>query len=100
MEDSTMLKKVVYVAVLMNDQDKALDFDTNVVGLEKRGDYPHANSPRFLTVGVKGAGLRARSLAGHTSEGRGRFRRLHDRAGEYPDCVRDTEVARSEVRAT
>jgi predicted enzyme related to lactoylglutathione lyase len=45
---------VVYVALLVNDQDKALDFYTNVVGLEKRGDYPHANSPRFLTVGVKG----------------------------------------------
>jgi predicted enzyme related to lactoylglutathione lyase len=49
-----MLKKVVYVALLVKDQDKALDFYTNVVGLEKRGDYPHANSPRFLTVGVKG----------------------------------------------
>ena len=49
-----MLKKVVYVALLVSDQDKALDFYTNVVGLEKRGDYPHAHSPRFLTVGVKG----------------------------------------------
>jgi predicted enzyme related to lactoylglutathione lyase len=49
-----MLKKVVYVAVLVSDQDKALDFYTNVIGLEKRSDYPHANSPRFLTVGVKG----------------------------------------------
>jgi predicted enzyme related to lactoylglutathione lyase len=39
---------------LVSDQDKALDFYTNVIGLEKRGDYPHANSPRFLTVGVKG----------------------------------------------
>jgi predicted enzyme related to lactoylglutathione lyase len=49
-----MLKKVVYVALLVSDQDKALDFYTNVIGLEKRGDYPHASSPRFLTVGVKG----------------------------------------------
>jgi catechol 2,3-dioxygenase-like lactoylglutathione lyase family enzyme len=49
-----MLKRVVYVALLVRDQDKALDFYTNVIGLEKRGDYPHANSPRFLTVGVKG----------------------------------------------
>ena len=49
-----MLKKVVYVALLVSDQDSALDFYTNVIGLEKRGDYPHANSPRFLTVGVTG----------------------------------------------
>ena len=49
-----MLKKVVYVAVLVSDQDKALDFYTNVIGLEKRGDYPTPTGPRFLTVGVKG----------------------------------------------
>jgi predicted enzyme related to lactoylglutathione lyase len=49
-----MLKKVVYVALLVSDQDKALDFYTNVIGLEKRGDFPTPNGPRFLTVGVKG----------------------------------------------
>ena len=49
-----MLKKVVYVALLVSDQDKALDFYTNVVGLEKRGDYPHANSPRFLLSASRG----------------------------------------------
>ena len=52
--DVTMLKKVVYVALLVSDQDKALDYYTNVIGLEKRGDYPHRDTPRFLTVGVKG----------------------------------------------
>jgi predicted enzyme related to lactoylglutathione lyase len=49
-----MLKKVVYVALLVSDQDRALDFYTNVIGLEKRGDYPTPAGPRFLTVGVKG----------------------------------------------
>jgi catechol 2,3-dioxygenase-like lactoylglutathione lyase family enzyme len=49
-----MLKKVVYVAVLVSDQDRALDFYTNVIGLEKRGDYPTPAGPRFLTVAVKG----------------------------------------------
>jgi predicted enzyme related to lactoylglutathione lyase len=49
-----MLKKVVYVALLVTDQEKALDYYTNVIGLEKRGDYPHRDTPRFLTVGVKG----------------------------------------------
>ncbi len=51
---AAMLKKVVYVAVLVSDQDKALDFYTNTIGLEKRGDYPTPEGPRFLTVGVKG----------------------------------------------
>jgi predicted enzyme related to lactoylglutathione lyase len=49
-----MLKKVVYVSLFVSDQDKALDFYTNKVGLEKRGDYPTPEGPRFLTVGVKG----------------------------------------------
>src|SRR5262245_30535118 len=49
-----MLKKVVYVALLVTDQDRALDYYTNVVGLEKRGDYPTPAGPRFLTVGVEG----------------------------------------------
>jgi predicted enzyme related to lactoylglutathione lyase len=49
-----MLKKVVYVTLLVSDQDKALEFYTDVVGLEKRGDYPTPDGPRFLTVGVKG----------------------------------------------
>jgi predicted enzyme related to lactoylglutathione lyase len=49
-----MLKKVVYVALLVSDQDKALDFYTNVIGLEKRVDSPTPAGPRFLTVGVKG----------------------------------------------
>lgn len=49
-----MLKKVVYVALLVSDQDEALDFYTNVIGLEKRGDYLTPDGPRFLTVGVEG----------------------------------------------
>ena len=52
-----MLKKVVYVALLVSDQDKALDFYTNVIGLEKRVDSPTPVGPRFLTVGVQGQDL-------------------------------------------
>jgi predicted enzyme related to lactoylglutathione lyase len=50
----TMLKKVVYACLFVSDQDKALDFYTNAIGLEKRGDYPTPDGPRFLTVGVSG----------------------------------------------
>mgnify|MGYP003586299488 FL=1 len=49
-----MLKKVAYVSVFVKDQDKALDFYTNVLGFEKGIDSPTPNGPRFLTVGVKG----------------------------------------------
>jgi catechol 2,3-dioxygenase-like lactoylglutathione lyase family enzyme len=50
-----MLRKVPYVALMVSDQDKALDFYTNVLGFEKRGDFAQPNGgPRFLTVGVKG----------------------------------------------
>jgi predicted enzyme related to lactoylglutathione lyase len=50
----TMLKKVVYVALFVSDQDRALDFYTKAIGLEKRGDYQTPDGPRFLTVGVEG----------------------------------------------
>jgi catechol 2,3-dioxygenase-like lactoylglutathione lyase family enzyme len=96
---TTLPKKVVYVALLVSDQDNALDFYTNVIGLEKRGDYPTPDGPRFLTVGVKGQGFRARSVARHTRQGQAGFRGLYHRGGTLPDGVRDAEVARSEFEA-
>jgi predicted enzyme related to lactoylglutathione lyase len=49
-----MLEKVFYTSVLVSDQDKSLDFYTNVLGLEQRAENPTPDGPRFLTVGVKG----------------------------------------------
>jgi predicted enzyme related to lactoylglutathione lyase len=49
-----MLRKIPYVALLVSDQDKALDFYTNVIGFEKRIDAQTPNGPRFLTIGVPG----------------------------------------------
>jgi predicted enzyme related to lactoylglutathione lyase len=49
-----MLEKVFYTSVLVSDQDRALDFYTNVLGLEKRVENPTPDGPVFLTVGVKG----------------------------------------------
>ena len=49
-----MLKNVFYTSVLVSDQDRALDFYTNVLGLEKRVENPTPDGPRFLTVGVAG----------------------------------------------
>lgn len=49
-----MLDSIFYSSVLVSDQDRALDFYTNVLGLEQRNDNPTPDGPRFLTVGVKG----------------------------------------------
>ena len=53
-----MLEKIVYTTVFVDDQDRALDFYTRVLGFSKRADNPTADSatpdsPRFLAVGVK-----------------------------------------------
>jgi predicted enzyme related to lactoylglutathione lyase len=54
MTATTMLKSVFYTSVLVGDQDRALAFYTDVLGLEQRADNPTPDGPRFLTVGVKG----------------------------------------------
>jgi predicted enzyme related to lactoylglutathione lyase len=51
---TTMLEKLVYTAVFVSDQDKALDFYTNVLGFEKRAENPTPEKPRFLSVGLDG----------------------------------------------
>jgi predicted enzyme related to lactoylglutathione lyase len=51
---TAMLEKVFYTSVLVSDQDRALDFYTNVLGLEKRVENPTPDGHRFLTVGVEG----------------------------------------------
>jgi predicted enzyme related to lactoylglutathione lyase len=51
---SAVFEKVFYTSVLVSDQDRALDFYTNVLGLEKRVENPTPDGPRFLTVAVPG----------------------------------------------
>ncbi|MEW9548013.1 VOC family protein [Nonomuraea sp. NPDC050783] len=48
-----MLTNIMYVTVNVTDQDRALTFYTEGLGLEKRADYPGPEG-RFLTVGVPG----------------------------------------------
>ncbi len=47
-------RKIAYASVYVKDQDRALDFYTNVLGLEKGVDNPTPDGRRFLTVGVRG----------------------------------------------
>ena len=53
-----MLERIQYISVFVSDQDRALDFYTNVLGFEKRVEAPTSDGPsdgpRFLTVAVKG----------------------------------------------
>jgi catechol 2,3-dioxygenase-like lactoylglutathione lyase family enzyme len=46
-----MFKKVMYTALYVSDQDKALDFYTQMFGFEKRADNPGPEG-RFLTIGL------------------------------------------------
>ncbi|KAD3720588.1 VOC family protein [Arthrobacter yangruifuii] len=45
--------KIVVTSVFVEDQDRALDFYTRVLGFEKRVDVP-AGGARWLTVGTAG----------------------------------------------
>ncbi|MBB5912497.1 catechol 2,3-dioxygenase-like lactoylglutathione lyase family enzyme [Nocardia transvalensis] len=49
-----MLTSIMFVTVYVTDQDRALTFYTEGLGLEKRIDYPGLDG-RFLTVGVAGS---------------------------------------------
>lgn len=49
-----MLENIAYATVFVEDQDRALEFYTNVLGFQKRADNPTPDGPRFLTVGLKG----------------------------------------------
>ncbi|MGW7518890.1 VOC family protein [Streptomyces sp. NPDC054796] len=46
-----MLSNIMYVTVYVTDQERALRFYTDGLGLEKRLDFPGPDG-RFLTVGV------------------------------------------------
>ena len=49
-----MLTNIMFVTVYVTDQDRALKFYTEGLGLEKQVDYPGPDG-RFLTVGVPGS---------------------------------------------
>src|ERR1700750_1534069 len=67
---SSMLKQVFYTSVLVSDQDRALDFYINVLGLEKRVENPTPDGPRFLTVGGARGPLPTRPVARDPGRGR------------------------------
>ena len=54
-----MIKDVPLTGIFVNDQEAALDFYTNKLGLEKIQDEPYGESgARWITVSPKGARIR------------------------------------------
>ena len=49
-----MITKLGHVTILVRDQDEALEFYTEKLGLEKRTDVPFGPGMRWLTVAPKG----------------------------------------------
>jgi predicted enzyme related to lactoylglutathione lyase len=49
-----MINSLNFVSVVVSDQDAALNFYTDILGFEKRGDRSFKGLPRFLTVAPKG----------------------------------------------
>ncbi|GII69950.1 hypothetical protein Sme01_24260 [Sphaerisporangium melleum] len=52
--ETKVLTTIMYVTIYVTDQDRALEFYTEKLGLEKRADHQWPES-RFLTVGVPGS---------------------------------------------
>ena len=53
-----MIKDVPLTGIFVNDQEAALDFYTNKLGLELIQDEPYGESARWITVSPKGARTR------------------------------------------
>ncbi|MFC9439767.1 VOC family protein [Nocardia sp. NPDC057030] len=51
-----MLTNIMYTTIYVTDQDRALEFYTEGLGLEKRIDFAGPDG-RFLTVGVPGSSV-------------------------------------------
>src|SRR5437660_12872046 len=49
-----MIEKLTHVPSVVSDQEKALKFYMEVLGVQKRADYQNPGSPRWLTVAPKG----------------------------------------------
>ena len=90
-----MLEKVFYTSVLVSDQDRALDFYTNVLGLEKRVENPTPDGPRFLTVGVKGHDFQLVLWPGTPGQARRRGRPPAAVTIETDDCRKTVEPLKS-----
>ncbi len=52
-----MIGKTTHAPIVVRDQERSLEFYTQVLGFEKRQDYQQPGRPRWLTVAPKGQEL-------------------------------------------
>jgi predicted enzyme related to lactoylglutathione lyase len=88
-----MLEKIFYTTMLVSDQDKALDFYTNVLGLEQRVDNPTPDGLRFLTVGADGQDFQLVLWPGTPGQAQPSQGRVP------PSCTIETDDIRKEYEA-
>ena len=65
-----MIRKLLYLTIVVRNQNEALDFYTKALGFEKVADYQPEGGPRWLTVSPKGQDIQiALFQAGSYAEG-------------------------------
>lgn len=95
-----MIDKLVVVTVVVKDQDKALDFYTKVLGMEKRSDFTSPGG-RWLTVAPKGQDIEiALAKAGSYPDGKGEKVEIRPGQGAQwsfhtSDCKKDFDELKS-----
>jgi catechol 2,3-dioxygenase-like lactoylglutathione lyase family enzyme len=94
------IEKLTVVTVVVKDQDAALAFYTNALGLEKKTDVSSPDGFRWLTVAPKGQDIEMMLWkAGSGGEG---FPQSHSRAGNGTSWnfqVKDCQKAYTELKA-
>ncbi|MGW4766671.1 VOC family protein [Nocardia sp. NPDC004278] len=92
-----MLTNIMYVTVYVTDQDRALEFYTERLGLEKRIDFPGPDG-RFLTVGVSDSPVQIILWSHAAAAGQPADVGQHDAPGpiilESDDLRKDFEILR------
>ena len=88
-----MLEKIFYTTMLVSDQDRALDFYTNVLGFEQRVDNPTPDGLRFVTVGVDGQDFQLVLWPGTPGQAQPTQGRIP------PSCTIETDDVRKEYEA-
>ncbi|MEV4005531.1 VOC family protein [Actinomadura sp. NPDC049753] len=92
-----MLTSFMYVTVYVTDQDRALRFYTDGLGLEKRIDFSGPDG-RFLTVGVPGSPVQiilwSHAAAAGQPDGAGRSAAPGPLILESDDLRKDFEILR------
>ena len=88
-----MLEQIFYTTMLVSDQDRALDFYTNVLGFEQRVDNPTPDGLRFVTVGVDGQDFQLVLWPGTPGQAQPTQGRIP------PSCTIETDDVRKEYEA-